>query len=189
MDSETRRERLRRFEDVCRQRGLSLTVQRRVILEAVLDRADHPTADRIYDEVCRRIPGVSRTTVYRVLEMLVEVGVITKACSPGAATRFDPMTHRHHHLVCLHCDKLIDLEDAELNSHVELPPSQAHSFEIQDFSIHFRGICPECQRRLRSQGDTASAKASRGGKRAARKPGKQHKQSRKQLSPKRRIKP
>ena len=116
MDSETRCERLRRFEDVCRQRGLSLTVQRRVILEAVLDHADHPTADRIYDEVSRRIPGVSRTTVYRVLEMLVEVGVITKACSPGAATRFDPMTHRHHHLVCLHCDRLIDLEDAELNS-------------------------------------------------------------------------
>ena len=187
MESETRRERLRRFEDVCRRRGLSLTVQRRAILEAVLDRADHPTADRVFDEVSRRIPGVSRTTVYRVLEMLVEVGVITKACSPGAATRFDPMTHRHHHLVCLHCDKLIDLEDAELDRRIKLPSSKSHSFEIRDFSVHFRGICAECQRKLRAQGDAASAKASRGSGRTVNKTGKQAKRTRKQPSPKRRT--
>jgi Fur family peroxide stress response transcriptional regulator len=140
-----KRERLRRFEELCRQRGLSLTVQRRLILEAVLDRVDHPTVDTIYDEVKQRIPGVSRTTVYRVLETLTEVGVVTKVCSPGAAARFDPVTQRHHHLVCLRCNRLIDLTDERLDQ-LKLPDVRPLAFEIKDYSIHFHGICAACRR-------------------------------------------
>ena len=71
MRSAEKRQRLESFERLCRERGLSLTVQRRAVLEAVLDRGDHPTADQVYDEVKERLPGLSRTTVYRVLETLV----------------------------------------------------------------------------------------------------------------------
>jgi Fur family peroxide stress response transcriptional regulator len=149
--------RIQQFEARCRQRGLALTVQRRAILEAILDRTDHPTADQVYEDVKPQLPTVSRTTVYRVLETLVELGVITKASSPGAATRFDPMTQRHHHLVCLHCDRLIDLADPQLDQRVALPDVASHSFEIQDFSIHFHGICATCRRKQRA-GRSAGAK-------------------------------
>jgi Fur family peroxide stress response transcriptional regulator len=155
-----KRERLRRFEELCRQRGLSLTVQRRIILEAVLDRVDHPTADTIYDEVKQRIPGVSRTTVYRVLETLTEVGIVAKVCSPGAATRFDPVTQRHHHLVCLRCNRLIDVEDERLDQ-LKLPDVRPQAFEIKDYSIHFRGICAACCRELASKRGTSERTSGR----------------------------
>jgi len=56
---------LERLERVCRDRGIPVTVQRRVIFTALLERDDHPSVDQIFDDVKGRIPGVSRTTVYR----------------------------------------------------------------------------------------------------------------------------
>jgi len=161
VDSSIKRERLRRFEEACRTRRLPLTVQRRAIFEAVLDNADHPTADQVYQAVLARIPGVSRTTVYRVLDALVDVGVIVKACSPGAAARFDAMTARHHHLVCLRCEKLIDVVDERLDRQIRLPDVRPHVFQIQDFSVHFHGICADCRREERSKGQIARDRSSR----------------------------
>ena len=157
--------RLERFEQLCRQHGLSRTAQRRMVFEAVLGRDDHPTADQVHADVQRRFPGVSRTTVYRVLETLVELNVITKACSPGAAARFDPMTQRHHHLVCLHCEKLTDVTDPRLDECMALGDiAAAHSFEVRDFSIHFHGLCAACRRKLgenRAQTSKPSSRAQR----------------------------
>lgn len=140
-----RQARLDRFEALCREHGLALTVQRRTIYEAVLDRTDHPTAEEVYRIVEARIPGVSRTTVYRVLDTLVAIGVLGRACSPGTASRFDPMLQRHHHLVCMRCERLIDLEDERLAVQVPLPDVQSYGFEIYNLSIHFQGLCADCR--------------------------------------------
>ncbi len=133
-----------RFEALCRQQGLPVTVQRRVVLEAVLARDDHPGADDIYEDVQERIPGVSRTTVYRVLDLLVRLGIITKACHPGAISRFDRNTDLHHHLVCLRCEAVIDVADEQLNT-LDLPDTSHLGFEITDFSVQLRGICINCR--------------------------------------------
>jgi Fur family transcriptional regulator, peroxide stress response regulator len=138
------RERLERFERLCRAQGLPVTVQRRTVLEVVLGREDHPTADQIYAEVLGRLAGVSRTTVYRVLDMLVRFGVITKACHPGAVARFDGNTDHHHHLVCLHCDKVIDLVDEQLDA-IKLPDARHLGFEVTDLRVQLYGVCAECR--------------------------------------------
>jgi Fur family peroxide stress response transcriptional regulator len=159
MNADERRACLKQFEAACRARGLAVTVQRRRILELLLGRTDHPTADEVYAEVQEHLPGVSRTTVYRVLDTLVELGVITKAASPGAAVRFDPTTRRHHHLVCLHCDRLIDLADDALDVAIRLPKRAGPAFEIQDYSVHFTGVCAACRRK---RGSKAAALRARG---------------------------
>ena len=105
--------RLQEFEEICRQKGLPVTMQRRVILEAVLQRDDHPTADQIYEAVQERIPQLSRTTVYRVLDTLLEMGVIRRVHLTGGTSRFDGMIRRHHHLVCTRCGKIIDIDDEQ----------------------------------------------------------------------------
>lgn len=132
------------FERQCRRRGLALTVQRRVILEDLLERRDHPTADQIFESVRRRLPNLSRTTVYRVLETLVEMGVAHKVHHPDAVARFDPVTTRHHHLICQVCERLTDLEDSLVPS-VQPPDGGQMGFTILDYSINFTGICAECQ--------------------------------------------
>lgn len=166
MRSQEKVARLRRFEGLCREQGLSMTVQRRTILEAVLDREDHPTADQVYGLVGDRIPGVSRTTVYRVLKTLVGVGVISKVCHPGAAIRFDPKIRQHHHLVCLQCDGITDIEDERLNG-MALPSVRTKGFEVQEFHIHLRGVCAACRRKAGRRAGPAGGRKKDGAGRPA----------------------
>lgn len=139
--SKTKEEEL---ESVCREHGLALTIQRRTILEALACRTDHPTADQIYDAIKDRLKGVSKTTVYRVLETLVSVGVARKISNPEAKARFDADTTRHHHITCLHCGVVIDVHDKELNK-LQFPVHVEKGFEFVDYSINFTGLCANCR--------------------------------------------
>jgi Fur family transcriptional regulator, peroxide stress response regulator len=136
--------RLSELKTLCRSKGVALTVQRRVVFQAVLERDDHPTADQILEMVTDRVPGISRTTVYRVLDTLADMGVIRRLHHAGASARFDGKIRRHHHLICRSCHKVIDLEDQKLDrtrvSHVV-----SEGFEVQDFSVHLIGTCSECR--------------------------------------------
>jgi len=176
-----KKKRIEQFESVCREHGFPVTIHRRMVLEAMLDQKDHPTADRIYELIKKQIPGISRTTVYRILDTFVQLGIIVKVCHHGAAARFDPVTQWHHHLVCMHCDRIIDIEDARLNK-VQWPDVRHHRFRISDYHIHFRGICDDCRKKL-EKGGSISRKANKPNvkKRASRK--------KKRSSRKRRTKP
>ena len=84
-----RRDRLEQLEKLCREAGIPCTIQRRALLEAVLDRDEHPTANQVFEAVRVRNPQISRATVHRNLETLSEMGVITKTCHPGGVARYD----------------------------------------------------------------------------------------------------
>ena len=144
MDRQTKQARIDEFRRLCREQGLPLTGQRIVVLEAVLDLHNHPTADQVHEAVARRDPGVSRATVYRALESLARIGVITKACHPGKAVRYDSRTEIHHHLVCLRCDDVIDVTDERLDA-LPVPDTSRLGFEISDFRVQLRGICRRCR--------------------------------------------
>jgi Fur family peroxide stress response transcriptional regulator len=144
MTCESKQDRMGQFERVCREHGLPVTTQRKTIFEMIVGRKDHPTADQVYGQVRRRIHTISRTTVYRILDTFVALGLITKICHHGSAARFDPRIHQHHHLVCLHCESVIDLDEKRLND-VAWPDVRGHGFEIRDYHIHFRGVCAACR--------------------------------------------
>ena len=159
MPADLKQHRMEEFQRFCRGRGLPLTAQRRAVFEAMLTRQDHPTADRIYADIRFRLPGISRTTVYRILDTLVGTGMISRICHPGSAARFDPKIRRHHHLVCMHCEKIIDIESPRLDR-IPWPDVGDCGFEIDDYHIHFRGTCAECRRTLQR----AARRASRAGR-------------------------
>ncbi len=135
---------LKLMEERCRNNGLSLTNQRRAILENLSSRNDHPTADQIFAAVQDKIAGVSRTTVYRVLETFVQLGLAQKISNPEAKARFDADTSRHHHASCVMCEKVIDIAGSVLPD-IDLSKADLKGFEVFDCSVVAVGLCQDCR--------------------------------------------
>jgi len=133
------------LETICRERKLPVTIQRRVVLRALLDRDDHPTVDQLFEDVKERMPGVSRTTIYRALETLVELGLARRTNHFEASARFDGNTDHHHHLLCRRCNRVEDIDHPSFNKFT--PPNLGGiPFEILDYSIYLEGLCGACQK-------------------------------------------
>ena len=91
-----------------RQRGYRLTPQRQLVLEAV-DVLEHATPDDILGEVRKTASGVNISTVYRTLELLEELGLVSHAhLGHGAPTYHLAERHDHMHLVCRDCDAVTE---------------------------------------------------------------------------------
>ncbi len=146
------------LETACRNNGLALTIQRRAIFEALASRFDHPTVDQVYDDISEKLKGISRTTVYRVLETFVSIGIARKISNPESKARFDADTKRHHHLTCIHCGAVLDLHDPALDNLVP-QTGKSPDFDILDYSITFTGLCSGCRKKPLNKGSTSSEKA------------------------------
>ena len=133
---------LERAESALRAAGLPVTVQRRRLLERFLGCTDHPAADTLHADVARQVPGLSRATVYRTLETLVELGLAVRIAHPGWEQRYDPRTDLHHHLVCDRCGLVSDHEASALDG-LPLPPARS-GFVASGYSVQFRGLCAGC---------------------------------------------
>lgn len=136
---------LARLEARCRSRGLSVTVQRRRLLGALLRDRRHPTADELYGAVRREIPGLARATVYRALETFVRLGLVRRLSHPGGVVRYDPVTAPHHHVVCTLCGRLEDLP-VEVLGEVD-PPEHFRGFRVERATVLVEGLCPRCQKK------------------------------------------
>ena len=120
------------------------TKQKTLILNAVLKREDHPTAQMIYNEIKEECPNISLATVYRNLNTFAENGKIRKIAIPNAKDRFDYMVKTHDHAVCRECGKVINAP----SDIVRKPRSlKLDGFKVEDVSILYSGICEECQQK------------------------------------------
>jgi len=144
MRQSEKEQRLHAFGRVCRDRGLSFTPQRRAILGAILDLNNHPTADQVHAALARRRPRVSRATVFRTLEAFARAGIISKACHPGSAVRYDWRTETHHHMVCLRCDRVMDFADPRLDA-LAVPDTRTFGFVVSELRVQLRGTCRRCR--------------------------------------------
>ncbi len=86
-----------RFKELCQERGLKATSQRFIILNTLISKASHPTADQLFDDVTAKLPSVSRDTVYRTLNIFAASGLVKRLMMPGGATHFDGDMEKHHH--------------------------------------------------------------------------------------------
>jgi len=121
-----------------------MTSQRKVILEELCKVDSHPTADRIYEMVRRRLPRISLGTVYRNLESMAQAGMIGKHEAAGSQRRYDGNPAGHYHVRCVSCGRLADVS-------VEAEPALDHlvrmdrGYRILGHRLEFVGICPACR--------------------------------------------
>jgi Fur family peroxide stress response transcriptional regulator len=121
-----------------------VTVQRRTVLDALVQQPGHPTVDELFAIVRKRLPGISRTTIYRILETLVEMGIANKALHAGSTVRYDARTEDHDHFYCDGCGRVFDLEDLGI-PRPEVPEASADDdVEVNFISVYLRGLCPDC---------------------------------------------
>src|SRR5215475_2556564 len=106
--------RLAEFAGRCRAGGLAVTPQRLAIIRALLASDEHPRADVIYARVRREHPHISLATVHRTLETLCEIGEARKVTMLHDSARYDGNMAPHHHVVCVKCRRVRDIEIPEL---------------------------------------------------------------------------
>jgi len=131
--------------ELFRARGLKVTPQRQAIFRVLHDNTSHPTAESVYETVSASMPTISLRTVYQTLNDLAAMGEVQALELGTGSARFDPNVDAHHHLVCDHCGRVVDIyADA---STVRVPSPQRHGFTIDTTEVVFRGTCPDCKDR------------------------------------------
>ena len=118
------------------------TAQRRIIAECIR-LLDHPTADEIWTSVTGRFPGVSKTTVYRNMNRMVEEGQVRRLMTGDGCVRYDLNLHDHGHCQCVRCGAFFDVELPFLDE-LETRLRCDHSFQMTGCDIVFRGLCEKC---------------------------------------------
>jgi Fur family transcriptional regulator, peroxide stress response regulator len=114
------------------EKGLKITPQRIVILEAIAALRNHPTAENIIDHVRKKHPNIATATVYKVLDTLEENELIVRVKTEKGIMRYDAIVEKHHHLYSAGSDRIEDYFDTELN---ELIDDYFKRRGIPDFKI------------------------------------------------------
>ena len=122
---------------------LGLTKQREVVLQVIRDSDNHLTANEVFDEAKGLLPSISFATVYNSLRYLKDAGHIAEIQFGNGASRFDRMTSRHDHAICVKCGKLVDME-LELPKELVQLASDFSKFKLESIEVTLRGLCPEC---------------------------------------------
>lgn len=123
------------------------TRQKTLILNAVMNRSDHPTAEMIHQDLMRIDPHISLATVYRNLNSFAMKGKIRKIELSNMKDRYDYRVSSHDHALCTACGKLIDVEGRRARKrHLVLNGN----FKVYETELLYKGICSECQNKMKA---------------------------------------
>lgn len=142
------------FRQYLAQRGLRLTAERQAVLDEVFATHDHFEAEELLLRLKKGRHRVSRATIYRTLELLVDAGLVRKVgtlnLTPqgGAGSYYEHIWgHQHHdHLVCTACGRVIEFSNEALEG-LQEQICQTYDFKPHSHSLKIVGLCRECQKK------------------------------------------
>lgn len=142
-------EALKRTKKKLHDSGFKLTPQREVTLLVLLENEkDHLSAEEIFFFVKQKNADIGLATVYRTLEILTELKIVDKISFDDGVARYDlrkeGAKHFHHHLLCLECGTIEEIEE-DLLLDVEAIVEKDYHFLVTDHRLTFHGICQSCQ--------------------------------------------
>ena len=123
------------------EKGLKVTPQRIVVLEALLKLNNHPTAESIIKYIQKTYPNIATATVYKVLEALTENGLIKRVKTEKDIMRYDAIMESHHHLYCTETDRIEDYNDEQLDRMIEdyFREKGIPDFQVEDIKLQING--------------------------------------------------
>lgn len=143
------------FRQLLKDKGLKITNQRLLVLEALASCPDrHLTAEEIYEMVKAGYPEIGLATVYRTIQLLLELHLIDRINLDDGFVRYEignmglgTAKHHHHHLICINCGKVISFKD-DLLEELENKITETTGFHVVDHEVKLYGHCAECGGKL-----------------------------------------
>lgn len=139
------------FKVLLKSKGLKITSQRLVMLETLgRHPGEHLTVEEIYNMVKTEHPEIGLATVYRTIQVLMELHLIDRVNFDDGVERYELAkptggagAHHHHHLICLGCGKVLEFEEDMLEG-LELKIVEKTGFKVTDHEVKLYGYCKEC---------------------------------------------
>lgn len=141
------------FKTMLREKGLKVTKQRLQVLAMVGKHpGEHLTAEEIYRLVRVQYPDIGLATIYRTVQVLVDLDILDKVSFDDGFSRYElkqtgaRKSRRHHHAICQECGNAISFEKDLLDG-VEQVLCDALGFTVIDYEIKIYGYCKTCTRK------------------------------------------
>ena len=131
--------------DQLRRRGFRLTKQREVILQALSELDGHASVEQVHAQACRYCPELDLSTVYRTLEALCELRVLSCSDLGQGHVQFEVVAGApHHHLICQGCGQVMVLDHSYLAAAAD---AIRRDFGFDPIFDHFAifGLCAGCR--------------------------------------------
>lgn len=129
-----------------RSKGIRITETRKAVLSYMITSHEHPSAEKIYQDLLPSYPNMSLATVYNNLKVLIDENFVEEIkISNDNTTYFDFMGHDHLNVVCEKCGRIADFEDVEIPDLKREAEAQT-GYQITKTQVLMYGICPECQK-------------------------------------------
>lgn len=143
------------FKQLLREKGLKVTRQRLMILEAIEScPEEHLTAEEIFSLVKVDCPEIGLATVYRTIQLLNELHLIDRINFDDGFVRYEmgsapnqEQRHHHHHLICNKCGKVISFQD-DLLEELEEKIASTTGFAVVNHEVKLYGYCAVCRENL-----------------------------------------
>jgi Fur family peroxide stress response transcriptional regulator len=126
-------------------RNFRITPQRLAILKILASSADHPSVERIYEQVKADFATTSLATIYKTVMLLKQLNEVLELGFPDGSNRYDGnKPYPHPHVICIKCNRVLDPDLGNMPQ-LAAEAAQKTGFKIVDHRLDFFGICPECQ--------------------------------------------
>lgn len=131
-----------------RAAGHRITPQRLAILRVLASSPDHPSVERIYEQVAADFPTTSLATVYKTLTMLKGLNQVLELGFAHWSSRYDGLKpHPHAHAICLGCGAIVDPDIGPLDG-LARRMAEKSGYSITRHQLDFFGLCPDCQKKV-----------------------------------------
>ena len=147
MSAPVLQERMQRFEDALRERGLKSTSQRDDIAKVFFAEGGHRSVEELYAAVRTVNPRVGYATVYRTLKLLKECGLAAERHFDDGQARYEPLEdeeQHHDHIICERCGKIVEFNSEQLEEQQERI-ARFLGFVLSHHRMELYGICSECR--------------------------------------------
>lgn len=128
------------LEELCAERGMRMTDQRRVIARVLQESEDHPDVEELYRRSSEVDPRISISTVYRTVKLFEDAGIIERHDFRDGRSRYETVPEEHHdHLIDLKNGVVIEFRSAEIEA-LQEKIAREHGFKLIDHRLELYGV-------------------------------------------------